>query len=174
MFGPGTSVIESEERIKASIEAQKPTILAINYIPRYAKPDYIFLTNSQRYVQLASRLSEPENSSIPIIATSNVTRTKGLFAYELNYGDLIDEQAEFPDNSLIMLLKVFMKIGVKNASLVGFDGYTPDTVNYFDANMEYSFVKEKADSLNVYGKNFLEQNKDLIKVEFVTQSHYCD
>ncbi len=174
VFGPGTSVVKSEGRIKAYIEGKKPTILSINYIPGYVKPDYLFLTNARRYVQLASRLTELENRKIPIVATSNVTHTNGLFAYELNYSALIDEQAEFPDNSLIMLFKLFMKIGVKQVALVGFDGYTPDTVNYFDRNMEYSFVKEKADSLNAYGKNFITQNKEAIQVEFVTQSHYCD
>jgi 4-hydroxy 2-oxovalerate aldolase len=174
VFGPGTSVMESEAKIKAYIEAERPTILSINYIPAYVKPDYLFLTNSRRYVQLASCLTKPENCSIFIIATSNVTSSNGLFAYKLNYSSLIDERAEFPDNSLIMLLKVFIKIGVKQVALVGFDGYTPDTMNYFDINMEYSFVKEKADSLNAYGKNFIARNKESIQMQFVTKSHYCD
>ena len=90
----------------------------------------------------------------------------------VNYSALIDEKAEFPDNSMCMLLRLLVKAGVKKVSLAGFDGYTADSINYYDEDKEYDFLKEKADYLNEYGKTFFKEMADKIKAEFVTDSHY--
>ncbi len=95
-----------------------------------------------------------------------------MFPFVLNYGNLIDEAQEFPDNSMMMFIRLLIQLGIKNVALAGFDGYTPDDINYIDANMEYSFVKEKADGLNKSGQKFFEIIKDSIDVEFVTTSYY--
>ncbi len=174
VFGPGTSVAKYREEIEAFLAKEKPVVFAINYLPFYQKPEYIFLSNSQRYLQLSGRIANKENEEIRIIATSNVTRTRGRFDYKLNYSSLIDEGAECPDNSLRMLLKVFEKLETGKIFLAGFDGYTPDTINYFDVNMEYSFIKEKAEALNDYGKKFIAESMKTLSVEFLTPTHYCD
>jgi 4-hydroxy 2-oxovalerate aldolase len=173
IFGPGALVEKYRKEIQNFIERERPTTIAINYLPFfYKKPDYIFLSNSQRYLQLAGQATEKERKDICIIATSNVTRTSGKFNYTLNYSSLIDESAEWPDNSLRMLLKVLEKVGAGKIYLVGFDGYTPDTVNYFDVNMEYAFVKSKAESLNEYGRKFLAESREHLTIEFLTPTHY--
>lgn len=76
--------------------------------------------------------------------------------------------AEYPDNSLRMLLKAFERISPGKVFLAGFDGYTPDTVNYFDVSMEYSFVKERAEAFNEYGRKFLSESMKRLSLEFVT------
>lgn len=174
VFGPGTSVETYKEKIEEFLEKENPIVFAINCLPFYRKPDYIFLSNSQRYLQLCGRLSERGNERIRIVAASNVTRTSGKFDYKLNYSALIDEGAECPDNSLRMLLKVFERLAPRKVVLAGFDGYTPDTVNYFDVNMEYSFIKEKAESLNAYGKKFIAESMKTLSVGFLTPTYYFD
>lgn len=172
MIGPGPSVRLQSEKINAFIAEKRPTIISINYIPEKIKPDIIFVTNAQRYRQLASKLLDPEYSALPIIATSNVTRTGGKFPYVVNYSSLIDPDAEFPDNSMVMLLKLLRSAGVSMVALAGFDGYTPDTMNYYNTHMEYSFVKEKADTLNRYGRDFIADYRKEIAVSFITDSFY--
>ena len=147
-------------------------VISINYIPEKFHPQYLFLTNARRYLQMSSSLTATENADIRVAATSNVTRTDGNFPLVLNYSNLIDETQEFPDNSMMMLIRLLIKAGVKNVALAGFDGYTPDDVNYFDTNMEYSFIKEKADSLNESAKQFFKESDKNIHVSFVTKSHY--
>ena len=71
-----------------------------------------------------------------------------------------------------MLLKVFERILPSKVYLAGFDGYTPDTVNYFDVNMEYSFIKERAEALNDYGRKFLAESRRILDIRFVTPSFY--
>lgn len=172
MLGPGTTIESEAAIIQNYIEKNAPFIISINYIPRAFKADAIFVSNAQRYRQLINRLLDEEYQGIPIIATSNVTRTGGTFPYVVNYSRLIDTSAEFPDNSMVMLCKLLSAVGVKTVSLAGFDGYTPDTMNYFNTHMEYSFVKEKADSLNQYGTDFFRSLKNKIDVHFITKTQY--
>ena len=147
-------------------------VIAINYIPQQITPDYLFLTNSRRYLQMSSQLLKEENRQVPIIATSNITEAERPFSYVVNYSNLIDEEAEFMDNSMMMLVRLLLKAGVHRILLAGFDGYTPDDVNYFDENMEYSFVKEKADSLNESGRQFFREIRGQAEIRFVTGSYY--
>lgn len=172
LIGPGSNVAFEGDKIRNYISDNQPIIISINYIPDGLMPHYLFITNSKRYAQMATKLSEARHMSIMTIATSNVTQTKGSFAYVLNYNSLIDTETEIPDNSLIMLLRVLKKLGVKEISLAGFDGYSESKMNYYITNMEYSFAKKKAEYLNNYAKDFLRDYKTQIAVEFVTKSYY--
>lgn len=112
------------------------------------------------------------NQSLSVIATSNLSSTERNFDYTVNFSSLIDESEDFADNSLHMLIRLLMKLGVKRVALAGFDGYTADDVNYFDENMEYSFVKQKAESLNESTRRFFRTVQDQIVPYFVTKSYY--
>ena len=172
MIGPGVSVKTEAEKIREYICKEKPFVISINYIPDDIPNDCLFLTNSKRYLEISSTLTKKQNKDLPIIATSNVTKTGGAFSYVLNYGSLIDPDAEFPDNSMVMLLKVLGKIHVKRVSLAGFDGYTPDNINYFDVKMEYAFVKKRADALNAYAREFMTSYKEHTDLHFITPTRY--
>lgn len=172
LVGPGKSVVENIEDILIYVREKKPIVIPINYLPSPLKADYLFLSNSKRYLQISTMLNEPENKGVRIISTSNVTNTTGRFSYELNYSSLIDETTEVPDNSLVMLMKVCKEIGVTDVALAGFDGYSEADMNYFNTNMEYSFSKQKAKYFNQYAHDFLQTIKDKIQVTFVTKSRY--
>lgn len=172
VLGPGKSIVTHEQDICHYRDTNGCTVVAINYIPECCKPDYLFLTNAKRYTQLSSQLTRDENRDIPTIATSNLTKTSGVFTYALNYSTLIDPQAVIQDNSLMMLLRAFMSIGVDRVALAGFDGYSSDEMNYFSTNMEYNFIKEKAAALNTYAKEFFAAHEDALHVTFVTPSKY--
>lgn len=172
IMGPGKNIELNSDKIRKYIYEEKPIVIAINYIPNVYIPQYLFITNSKRYAQMATRLSEDSYKFLRTIATSNVTKTNGSFNYVLNYSSLIDVETEIPDNSLIMLLKILEKTGVGKVVLAGFDGYSESEMNYFNTNMEYSFAKEKANYLNNYAKTFLNEYKKRIDIEFITNSYY--
>lgn len=172
LMGPGLTVEREKDRILQFLQEKDPVVIAINYVPELVSLDYLFLTNSKRYQQMAHKLLDSCYREIPVIATSNVKKTDGQFDYAVNYSELIDESAEFPDNSMIMMLKLLSNIGVTNCALAGFDGYTPDTMNYFDRSMEYSFVKEKAEQLNAHAKEFFAQIQNRMTIRFITTTYY--
>ncbi|WP_332445855.1 aldolase catalytic domain-containing protein [Sphaerochaeta sp.] len=172
VMGPGKTVASQGNRIRDYIEQTNPIVISINQVPSGFTPNYIFLSNSKRYVQLATRLSQENHL---LIATSNVTGTsEDAFDYVLNYSGLIDLDAEIIDNSLIMFLKTLIQIGCTDVGLAGFDGYSAETSNYYNDTMEYDFVKEKAAYLNTYTRKFLCTMKDKLHVHFITDSKYLE
>ncbi|MBR3355805.1 MAG: aldolase catalytic domain-containing protein [Oscillospiraceae bacterium] len=172
VIGPGSTIGTYRKEINKYISEKNPTIIAINYIPQGYHPQYLFITNATRYLQSETKLHDEINSDIKIIASSNLTTSDREFDYVINYSSVIDEGAEIPDNSMCMLIRTLIRCECKNVSLAGLDGYTPDNVNYFDIDKEYSFLKDKAESLNDYAKNFFNTIKSQIQVEFVTPSKY--
>ncbi|MBO5416549.1 MAG: aldolase catalytic domain-containing protein [Clostridia bacterium] len=172
VIGPGASIKHENERQKVIeyMDRENPIIISINFLTKRIKPDFVFLSNAKRYVQLATKFAKDKHR---VIATSNVTEmTAGAFEFKLNYSTLIDEDAEIIDNSLMMLIKALADIGVGKVALAGFDGYSIKSANYYNRAMEYDFVKKKADYINKYTRDFLDSIKDRIEVEFVTKSHY--
>ncbi len=172
LIGPGNNINRQKSKVKDYIVEHRPLTVAVNYAPSDIKVDYVFLTKAKRYTLLMNDLQDSINEGVDIIATSNVTKTDGKFKYVLKYDSLIDKETEIIDNSLVMLMKAMMEIGVKEVTLAGFDGYSKSDDNYFDVSREYSFAKEKASYLNNYVKHFLKQFKDDIHVTFLTRSHY--
>ena len=172
LIGPGNNIRRQRSRVRTTIKNFNPIVIAVNYAPRDFAVDYIFLTNAKRRTQLQYDLRDNRNAATKIIATSNVTKAAGTFDYVLNYGSLIDRSTEIIDNSLVMLLKAMIKIGVRRIFLAGFDGYSKRADNHFDMSREYSFVKTKAEYLNGYVREFLASLDGSIEITFVTDSRY--
>lgn len=172
LIGPGQSIERQYETICTYKKNNIPITVSVNFVADSIGVDYIFLSNSKRYVQMATTLMG-DNLDLEIIATSNVTKTNGKFDYTLKYSSLLDEEAEIIDNSFIMLLKIMKKLEVKHIALAGFDGYTGDTQsNYINPNMEYNFDNTQAEAINEYVAEILKQMKKDIDLEFITDSLY--
>lgn len=174
LLGPGTSIVKEKEKIQKHIEEKNPIIISVNFIEENYPIDYIFLSNSKRYVQLATALSR-NNVEEKVIATSNVTKTSGTFDYVLKYSSLIDETAEVIDNSFVMLLKAMIQLGIKQVETAGFDGYVPkEKGNYVREYMDYNFENDKKERVNKYVRDVIREMADELKVGFITKSIYVD
>ena len=174
VLGPGKNFSLEQDHISKYIEEYHPITVAINFIPETISIDYLFLSNSKRYVQLATRLLKKQDQ-IKVIATSNVTKTKGEFDYTLDYSSLLDNEGEIPDNSFVMFMKAMVRLGIRQISAAGFDGYSLSTGNnYFMRSMEYPFNKTSAEHVNRQVKDNLKKMKDLLSVKFITDSVYVD
>lgn len=173
LLGPGKSLPGNTDAVAEYIRRTGSVVIPINDLLSGLRSDYLFLTNSKRYLQLSSTLAEPQYRDLPIIATSNVTNASAApFRFVLNYSALIDESTEIPDNSLVMLLKVCRMLGVERVALAGFDGYSEDEIAYYKTEKEYSFSRSKARYLNSYVKEFLKTLEGVLPVEFITPSVY--
>ncbi len=172
ILGPGTSVTEQSDSVRQYVIDNNPLIISINFIPEDIKPDYCFVTNAKRFVQLSSALAKNADT-FKVIATSNVTKSTFAIDYTLKYSDLLDFNAQIIDNSFLMLLKVMVKLGVKKVACAGFDGYATDNrPNYYNPDMEYSFTSNEADELNHYVIEELGKLSGEIDVNFITRSYY--
>ena len=177
VLGPGANLLRQQDRVHRYIEEKDPVVITINYLPEEFHTDYVFLTNSRRYMQLITRLALlAENGQwkkdFRTVATSNIPKVSENFDYILNYNSLIDRNAEYMDNSFVMLLHVMAETGVRRIACAGFDGYSTKAENYFNSEMDYRIAKEKFHGLNEYVAKNLRDLKGTLEVEFVTDSRY--
>jgi len=171
VLGPGSTMKTESDKINAYIAGRRPYVISINNIPAEYNIDCMFITNSKRYNRQVTAITE-KAGKITIIATSNLTRTNGSFDYKLDYESLIDRNAVFMDNSLIMLLKVLIKAGVKHVALAGFDGYSSNADNYYSSQMEYDFAKRMGQEINDYVNKMLPELEKRINIGFITSTLY--
>lgn len=170
LVGPGISVKHEKNKIKDYIKEAEPIVISVNYIPNDIEPDYIFVSNSKRYVQLATSLSQ---KNYIVIATSNVAGiSETAFRYQLNFSRLMDPDAKICDHSLRMILKALIVLGSEKVTLAGFDGYSNCNENYAEKDMEYDFVRDMADYFNEYAQTFLKQFQKDIEIDQLTESKY--
>jgi 4-hydroxy 2-oxovalerate aldolase len=77
------------------------------------------------------------------------------------------------DNSFIMLLKVLIKLKIKEVALAGFDGYSQDKdTNYYSSKMEYDFAKQKGEEINANVNDMFQILKKDINLKFITDTLY--
>jgi len=174
VLGPGKNIQLQKDAVDEFIKENNPVVISINYIPGAFDVDYVFTTNALRYRQMTDALYEIKNRNIKIIATSNITAKLGEFAYKFNRAPLLEFGEHIRDNSLLMLLKLFDRLGIKSIACAGFDGYSDREDNYYNPGMEYDFVKSQARHLNMHMRKVLVEDHADVDIDFITYSHYTE
>ena len=171
VLGPGSTMVNENDRVSDYINTNNPYVISINYLPKDINVNALFITNSKRYTQQVTAITENKDH-LKLIATSNLTRTDGAFDYKLDYESLIDRDAVFMDNSFIMLLKVLVRAGVKEVALAGFDGYSSDKDNYYSSQMEYEYLKRLGQEINSYVNDIIPVIEKDMNLNFITNTLY--
>lgn len=174
LMGPGKNIKLQKNLIEDFIAKENPVIISINYLPADYGVNYVFVTKQNRYLEMAEDLSDVKNKEVKVIATSNVENRNRGFEHIVDRTPLLDKKSTITDNSFLMLLKLLRQAGIKKVTCAGFDGYSAKSDNYFNPNMEYSFIKEEAYSLNVYIRDVLNSDYKDLDIRFLTYSHYTE
>lgn len=172
LIGPGKNISLQEAKVNSFIKSQSPVILSINYIPSNINVDCVFITNPKRYHDMTMDLKERDGTGIKTLATSNVTARNSKFDFVVNRAPLLEKDEKIIDNSFLMLLKLLNNAGIKEVYCAGFDGYSDKESNYTNPEMEYSFVKREAFSLNKHMKDSITNYRKTMDIFFITYSAY--
>lgn len=172
LVGPGKNIGLQIEKVKHFIETENPYIISINYLPEAIKVDCVFSTNVRRYKQLITDLNKEKNRNVKILATSNIEGRGKNFEFQVNCAPLLEKNQKIKDNSLLMLIKLLVSIGVEQIFCAGFDGYSEKEDNYLNPEMEYYFVKKEAINLNSHMKEAIYEYRKKIDIQFLTYSIY--
>lgn len=172
LVGPGKNISLQEAKVKSFIKSQSPVILSINYIPSNINVDCVFITNPKRYHDMTLDLKERDGTGIKTLSTSNVTARNSKFDFVVNRAPLLEKDEKIIDNSFLMLLKLLNNAGIKEVYCAGFDGYSDKECNYTNPEMEYSFVKREAFSLNKHMKDSITNYRNTMDIFFITYSAY--
>lgn len=169
IIGPGKNILLQKEKVEQYIMEKEPIKIAINYLPEDIPIDYVFITKSNRYEEMACSFKKKNPK---VISTSNLECRNGKFEYVINREPLLEHKEKIKDNSFLMLLKIMRKISIRKIACAGLDGYSERESNYVVPNMEYEFVKSAARHLNHYIKEILKREYGDLNLEFITYSNY--
>lgn len=172
LVGPGKNIKLQKEKVFQFLEIEKPYVVSINFISDTIKTDCVFVTNSYRYQQMVTDLNLEKNKSVKILATSNIECRNGEFDFQVNRAPLLEKNEKINDNSFLMLLRLLKHIGIKKVVCAGFDGYSEKDDNYFNPEMEYTFVKNEAIHLNKHMTAAIEEFRKSMDIRFLTYSAY--
>ena len=172
LVGPGKNISLQQNKVLKFVSEKKPVIISINYLPTEVQVDCVFITNPKRYHDMTLPMKEERNRSVKTLATTNVTCRNGQFDFVVNRAPLLEKDEAIIDNSFLMLLKLFQKIGIREVFCAGFDGYSDRESNYNNPEMEYSFVKREALSLNLHMKKSISEYRKTMDIHFITFSAY--
>ncbi len=170
LLGPGKSIGVEQVKIKDYIATEKPIVVAVNFAPKEYECDYVFVSNSKRYSRLVDS-RRIKTRTFKLILTSNITPLDGVVDYVLNYPALIEESHQNNDNALLLCLSALHKLGMKKATLAGFDGFSKEA-DYYDVS--YSFAGNEAYKLanNEKIRSGLLKLKEDMEINFLTKSLY--
>lgn len=159
LIAPGKSIVDERDSVIAMSRNNNMVSIAVNFIPNEIDIDYVFFSNSKRYVY-------EENRPYKLIVTSNIKDEYSDFYVDYNKLTLIYKKT---CNSLINVLQLLNNLGLKKVFIAGADGYSEDLKNnYCDPAMksilhrDLSYNMEVADTLR----------KLDISLEFITKSKY--
>lgn len=157
VLAPGQSIKLNYDKINDYIHKNNPKVIAINFVPQDYKIDYAFFTNNKRLQQF-------DSENVTTITTSNLRINSD---YIVNYYNLASLKPE-SYSGLIIILNLFEKLGIKQISLAGADGYSDNNQNYYDKNI-FSNVKREQH----YNEEMAKAIKSIqVKINYVTESKY--
>lgn len=165
IIAPGKSINEEKQKIKKLMSDENIISISVNFYDTDIKTDYLFSSNMRRYNKLDGKVD------CKTIITSNMKEAKNK-NYVLNFYDLAIEKKDIIDNSGLMTIKLLIKLGVKNVKIAGMDGYSENNPYvYKDENTHFDFSSVAIDR-NYMIKKEIENLKNNINIEFITDSIY--
>lgn len=164
LLAPGKSLKEEKEKIDKFIDEEIPFIISLNFIPEDYSENMVFVTNIKRFSNL-------NVYSAPLIVSSNIENIP-KHALVLNYSSYLNNSKMF-DNVALMLLKLFIKIGVKSVAIAGLDGFSPVAADNYVSNELINNAKvNEFDERNEIMSEELEKFSEKIDINFITKTLY--
>lgn len=170
---PGSSAIKEIKKIKKELKNKDYLVVGINsFFPEY-KYDYLFFANSVRYNYISEQNIEKFGLVEKIITSNIKTKTDLNNEYVINYNLLIKRGWKYFDNTTIIAIRFFEKMGAKSINFVGFDGYCSFNNDYGDKLLQIDLNEDEKQVLNndiiSMLEDFTSKNKNL-PLNFLTGS----
>ena len=166
---PGKSINEYKDIIKKEIADKNTIAISVNFFNNELSTNYLFSSNMRRYSKLDDKVGSEINARI--ILTSNMREAKNK-NYMINFYSLALDNKDIIDNSALMVLKLLIKLNIKNVKIAGMDGYDVNNPYvYNDSSTQFDF-SNVAKERNTLIKKELDALKKSINIDFITPSMY--
>lgn len=165
ILAPGASITDKKKEIDEYISKYHPIVISANFIPEQYAQDYVFCSNAMRY----SAMEEKQDVE-KMLVTSNLLDVCDERSQVLNYAELCFDDKGKCDNCVIMLMKLLIRIEIKEVSVAGFDGYKAGECNYASSYMISQHTKGAEE--NVKNTRYLSDIQKKMQIHFLTPSLY--
>lgn len=166
ILAPGASLLTQKEKIEEYIKERNPVIISANFVSDAYAQDYVFCSNEMRY----DTVKGAKTGAVKLI-TSNL-KEEGIRDRAFDYTDLSYDELGGCDNCVIMLLKLMVRLGIKEVSLAGFDGYKGDSSDYVHTYMASQYTKGMEENVRI--RKYVKELRKKIQLQFLTGSEYID
>jgi len=165
ILAPGKSIIRDMESVKSYIISINPVVIGVNRSSDEYKYDYLFVTNEKRLVDKPANVTK-------FIKTSNLHKVLSD-TIQVNYSSYLSENSIVCDNPTLMLLNLLASIGIREVTIAGFDGFSPNPEeNYFAQGLSMgSSINSKVEKNHLVSEEVQGLQKR-IKIKFLTESLY--
>jgi 4-hydroxy 2-oxovalerate aldolase len=168
ILAPGPNSVIQKEKVIAHIQETNPIVIAVNHIPEHNKTDYTFFSNQKRYERFLAQIVEKNT-----ILTNNIHVANSENEYNVvDYHDLVFMMNDKNDNVMIILLKLLIKLNIKEVSIAGFDGYHYKESNYNYPEYDRILEKKELEKQNEHVISSLQKISKKINLNFITDSIY--
>lgn len=170
IIAPGKSVELERDKVIAKCNEENVITISVNFIYKYCKTDYVFVSNLRRYQQMLEYKEIYENK---LIGTSNIPQA-GLYI-QTQYKTLLNNVANVEDNATLMLIRYLIDLGVRKIYIAGVDGYSPIAAeNFVDKKMVVLMNNEKIQDKNNGLSVVLKQYSREVDIEYITKHRFVD
>ncbi len=122
LVAPGKSAVQEKAAIDAYIKEKKPVVIGVNAILPDYDYDYVFYANPARY-EYAEESNAKTFASFKRILLSNIKTEPDEGEYVIALNSVVKRGWVHFDNGMICALRLMERLGVKNVSITGFDGF---------------------------------------------------
>lgn len=174
ILAPGKSINYVGDEIGKIIEKEQYLVISVNFVPSHIPVDIVFMSNMKRYENMEALLSCITDKT-EIIITSNIrNHGKGQVSV-INYSEYLNEEQIIVDNAGVMCINFVRKLGCSDILLAGFDGFSSQlNNNYCEDNMIMNVDEERLQSMNEAFSRKLKQMRQVININFLTDSMYIE
>lgn len=165
VLAPGSTLITQKDIVRQYIEENNPFIISVNFVGNDFCADLAFFTSRRRYDQYRDKLI----SNILVISSNLANDAVNPFAI-VDYYNLACDESGLYDNSMIMLLRLLVFIGIRDITVAGFDGFDRSKPNYA-YEKHYKDNKHTEDENNTIS-NYIERFSSKMKINFLTKTKY--
>lgn len=174
LLAPGKSVQECCDDVSSYIRKNRSIVIGVNNLIEGYRQDFVFYSSSLRYQNL--QYLDLQGTEAPeLIITSNIKSEPDENEVLVDYKALIKYGWVNLDSSIILLLRLLVKCGVKNINIAGLDGFRTAGFSFYRSDLDTG-VKE-ADKIELTEDNYsmIEDFKNEypeIQISFLTPTIY--
>jgi 4-hydroxy 2-oxovalerate aldolase len=172
LLAPGKSLRKNAETIINYINNNDCFVMSVNFVPTDISVNMMFVSNMKRFGNF-HELANNELAQIKIVLTSNIITDKNSNFITINYSGYLNEDSIIADNAGLMCINLMKKIGVKEITLAGFDGFSVNKKeNYYMSSLYLDVEDDRLLQMNEAITRKIQQLRTQMNITFLTSSEY--